>query len=103
MVVPKCIYTEPELASVGDTAGSSSSSSSSSSSDISGATAAYAITAASEVTELVASLRGNDRAILEGESDDGGFALVRCRADSGQGARSHSVKPGGAQIGLACR
>jgi pyruvate/2-oxoglutarate dehydrogenase complex dihydrolipoamide dehydrogenase (E3) component len=76
LVVPKCIYTEPELASVARIGPSSSSSS-----------AAADLASAEVVVEeeqFVASLAGNDRAILEGESDDGGFVMVRCERGSGR-------------------
>ena len=58
----RCIYTEPELASVGETAASGG----------------------VEMVEYMVALRGNDRAILEGESTDGGFVLLRAEAATGR-------------------
>ena len=69
LVVPRCIYTEPELASVGEVGG-----------EISAAAAPGGV----EMVEYTAALRGNDRAILEGESADGGFVTLRAEAATGR-------------------
>lgn len=60
-LVPGCIYTEPEVATVG----------------LSSALAAAA--AGVDVDEYFTSLEGNDRAILEDEDEHGGFVNVLCR------------------------
>ena len=71
LVVPRCVYTEPELASVGAVVAADDG-------EAAGARPGDAI------VEYVAPLRDNDRAILEGESGDGGFVLVRAREASGE-------------------
>ena len=61
LVIPSVVYTEPELATVGLT------------------TAAAAAAGVVEVDEFTTSLSGNDRAILEGDDDAGGFVHILCR------------------------
>ena len=62
LVVPRCVYTEPEVAGVGLTRDG-------------------AARAGVAVDVYKASLQHNDRAILEGKDGDGGFVEVLC--DSG--------------------
>ena len=57
-LVPRCVYTEPEVAAVGL------------------ATAADAARAGLEVEAYSCAMEHNDRAILEGEQDDGGFVTL---------------------------
>mmetsp|Transcript_40258 Transcript_40258/g.126336 ORF Transcript_40258/g.126336 Transcript_40258/m.126336 type:complete len:310 (-) Transcript_40258:116-1045(-) len=60
LVVPSVIYTEPEVAMVG-------------------MSLAAARAAGVEVEEYSSALAGNDRAILEGEDEEGGFVSILCR------------------------